>query len=68
MGLRYLTSEQAAEVLGVDSNTIRRRVHEGKIRWSNIGTPERPRIRISEDDLHAYMESQASRPADKRSA
>src|SRR5690348_5239078 len=67
MSLRYYSTEEVAELLGVNGNTIRRKIHAGEIRWSNIGTPERPRVRISEDDLKSWMDAQASRPA-KRSA
>ena len=65
--VRYLTTEDAAVIVGVKGNTLRRAIHRGEIRWINIGTPERPRVRISEADLHAWMDSRASSPAARRS-
>lgn len=53
--MRYLTTKEAAEALTVSENTIRRRINEGLIKYHDIGVPGRPRIRITEEDLHAYV-------------
>jgi excisionase family DNA binding protein len=61
--MRYLSTKQAGEVIGVTQVTIQRMCAKGLIPFSDIGTPERARIRIAESDLIAYMDSKKSEPA-----
>jgi excisionase family DNA binding protein len=56
MALRYLSTAQAAEIVGVSTTTMRTYVDEGRVPYTDIGRNGRPRIRISEDDLHKFME------------
>ena len=58
--LRYYSTKQAADVVGISETTMREVVNRGEIRWINIGVPERPRVRIAEADLRAWMDSRAS--------
>ena len=67
MALAYYSTEQVAKLFGISVSSVRRKINSGEIRWINVGSVERPRIRITEDDLHAYTEAQASQPS-KRSA
>ena len=62
MALRYLTTAQAAEIVGVKPTTMRTLINEGGIRWTDIGRG-RPRIRIKEDDLRAWMDARATERA-----
>jgi excisionase family DNA binding protein len=55
-GVRYLSTAEAAEVVGVGRMTLYRWCKEGLLPSSNISTGDRPRYRIAEADLHAYME------------
>jgi excisionase family DNA binding protein len=57
MALRYLSTAQAAEIVGVSTTTMRTYVDEGRVPYTDIGRNGRPRIRISEDDLHKFMEA-----------
>jgi excisionase family DNA binding protein len=61
--MRYLTTKEAAAALTVSENTIRRRINEGLIKYHDIGVPGRPRIRITEEDLHAYVTGTAVKKA-----
>lgn len=64
MTLRYLTTAQAAEIVGVGTTTMRALIEDGGIRWTDIGRNGRPRIRIAEDDLRDWMTTRATdRPA-----
>lgn len=58
--LRYLSVSQAAKVLGVSVHTVYRAINGHELRWIDIGTGTRPRIRIAEQDLQAWMDSRAS--------
>jgi excisionase family DNA binding protein len=55
--VRYLSTAEAAGVVGVGRMTMLRWCKEGKIPCSDIGNDRKPRYRIAEADLHAYMES-----------
>ena len=61
--MRYLSTKDAAVELGVSENTIRRRIADGQIKYYDIGVPGRPRIRITDEDLHAYVTDPAARKA-----
>lgn len=57
MSVRYLSTAEAAKVLGIGETAMRDIVNSGGLPHSNIGSDKRPRIRIREDDLHGYMAS-----------
>jgi predicted site-specific integrase-resolvase len=66
MALRYLSTTEAAEAIGVSPNTIRAYIDadDDPLPAFNIsGDDEKPRWRINEDDLRAYM---SKRPRPKR--
>ena len=55
-----MTPKQVADQIGFDVETIRRWRASGKIPgFVNFGTDDRPRWKISQDDLDAFV---ASRP------
>jgi excisionase family DNA binding protein len=54
--MRYLTSKEAAETIGVTVSTIRRLIDSGALEASDIGT-QRPRYRITDEALNSYMNS-----------
>lgn len=58
----YLTTQQAAQRLGVGASTLRRYVASGDIEISNVGTPLRPRWRLTEAELDRFIASRR-RPA-----
>jgi excisionase family DNA binding protein len=55
MALRYLSTSEAAEIVGVSTTTMRTYVSEGRIPYTDIGRNGRPRIRIKEADLDTFM-------------
>lgn len=61
MSLRYLSTKDAAKIIGVHPNTMRCYVEDGEIAYVDIGRHGRPRIRISEDELRAFMDKRAGR-------
>lgn len=48
---RLYSVEQIAEVLGVSTKTVRRRIAEGKLLAHRVGR----QVRISEDDYRSYV-------------
>ena len=65
---KYLSSLVAAELLGVNDEKIRRWIADGSLKAFNVtqDASNRPRWRISEDDLRAFLETRASRPPEKK--
>lgn len=60
MNLRYLTTAEAASVVGVSANTMRTLITDPNgPRTTDIGRNGRPRLRIAEHDLREWMESRA---------
>jgi excisionase family DNA binding protein len=60
---RYLSVAEAANLIGVGTQTMYRLVWSEQITWNNVGQGrERARIRIPESALRAYMKSR-ERPA-----
>ena len=58
-----LTPPQAAEQLGVDPSTVIGWIRTGQLRASNIGKGgKRPRYRIRESDLDAFLKSRQPEP------
>jgi excisionase family DNA binding protein len=54
--LRYLSTSEAAEIIGVSTTTMRSYVSRGEIPFTDVGHNGRPRIRILEDDLRQFMD------------
>jgi excisionase family DNA binding protein len=54
--LRYLSTSEAAEIIGVSTTTMRTYVSRGEVPFTDVGRNGRPRIRILEDDLRHFME------------
>lgn len=65
MSLRYLSTAEAAKVVGVSENTMRDLFNDPDgPRTHDIGRNGRPRLRVSEDDLRDWMDTRArQRPA-----
>ena len=55
--MRYLSTAEAAAIVGVGRMTMYRWCKEGRIPSSDIGTALKPRYRIAETDLRGYMEA-----------
>lgn len=51
--LVFLTEEQAAQVAGVDKQTIRRLIEKGRLKATDFGTGKRQFYRIAPEDLMA---------------
>ena len=59
--LRYYSTKQAAAVVGISETQMREAVNKGEIRWINVGLgKQRPRIRIAEADLRAWMDARVA--------
>lgn len=58
--MRWLTTAQAGEAIAVSEATVRRWVDQGRIEAVNVGSVARPRFRISEDALAAFMRKLAA--------
>jgi excisionase family DNA binding protein len=54
--VQYLSPDQAAKKLGISVWTVRRRIQSGEIKATKLS---RKIIRIAEDDLNAYIKSNA---------
>lgn len=58
MALKYLTTVEAAEVLGISANTLRTLIADpGGPPVTDIGRNGRPRLRFNESALREWMES-----------
>jgi len=53
-----LTTPQAAERLNVHPETIRRLVKAGKLKAISLSNASRPRLRIDERELQAFIDGQ----------
>jgi excisionase family DNA binding protein len=61
---RLLTVAETAERLGVSEITVRRRVYEGELGAVKLGRSPGAPVRISEDDLEAWLStSRVARPS-----
>jgi len=54
--MRYLTTKQAAAEMGVSPQTVLRWINTRGLKAHDIGVTGRPRMRISETDLKAWVE------------
>jgi excisionase family DNA binding protein len=60
--VKYLSTAEAAKVIGISSSHMSRLLNDGLIRYSNIGTGSRAKLRILEDDVREFMDQRAGRP------
>ena len=51
-----LTTRQAAEKLQVHPETLRQWIREGQLKAIHFGKGQKPRIRIDEADLQAFID------------
>ena len=49
-----MTVDQVAAQLGVTTDTVRQWIRSGRMPALNIGTPERPRYRVTDDQLAEF--------------
>jgi excisionase family DNA binding protein len=56
-----LTTPQAAERLNVHPETIRRLVKAGKLKAVSLSDSSRPRLRIDERELQAFIDNQGAK-------
>ena len=54
-GQSLLSIKQVAEALNVSTKTVRRLVGNSQLNHHRVGGPDKPLIRISQDDLRVYM-------------
>lgn len=54
--MKFYTTKQAGDILGLSKSTVRRRINAGLIETVNLGVAGYPRPRISEDALKAYTD------------
>ena len=67
MTQRLLTVEQTAEHLGTSVRFVRRLIAERRIAFVRMGRPGAP-VRITEDDVVAFVLSSRVEPAPRRAA
>ena len=65
MSLKYLSTAEAVEVVGVSENTMGGWFNDPDgPRTQDVGRNGRPRLRVREDHLHEWMDTRArQRPA-----
>lgn len=51
-----LTVRDAAKILGVDVEVVRKLIRRGELRASNIGTPAKPLYRIRQAALDKFLD------------
>jgi excisionase family DNA binding protein len=56
-----LTTPQAAERLNVHPEAIRRLVKAGKLKAVSLSDTSRPRLRIDERELQAFIDNQGAK-------
>lgn len=55
--MRYLPTSEVAERLGCSHDTALRRIRDGELPAINISTGVRPRFRVTDVDLEAFLEA-----------
>ena len=58
--LPLYTIADAAEALGVKPNYFYERIRDGRIATVNLGSEERPKLRIRADDLQAFIQERTT--------
>lgn len=46
-----------SDILGLNDDTIRRKIRKGEIPAANLGTEKMPEYRIAKEDLREYLNS-----------
>ena len=67
--MQLLTVEQAAERLAVNERSIRRLMASGQLAWIDVSVTKhsmKPRKRIRESDLFAFLEERTNRTPEPR--
>jgi excisionase family DNA binding protein len=54
---RLLTTTEAGHVLGVSRDSVLRLIRSGGLRVVDVSTGGRPRLRIRDDDLDAWIDA-----------
>lgn len=54
---KFYTLAKVAGFLDVSYMTVRRRIQDGTLQAINVSTPEKPRWRVSEEELRRYQDS-----------
>lgn len=66
--MQVLTIPEVGQRLGMSRNTVYRLINSGDLRVVDVGAPKRkgephkPRMRIREDDLDAFIEARTVAP------
>ena len=64
MANQLYTTKQAAEALQISIRQIRGLVHDGELRYINVGRGnKKPRMRFADDDLAEFRERRRRREA-----
>ncbi|MGO4143463.1 helix-turn-helix domain-containing protein [Paenarthrobacter sp. YAF11_1] len=58
--LRLYTVEEASKLLGTSKTYVYERIRAGDLRTVDLGTGERSKIRIRQDDLEHFIDSRTS--------
>jgi excisionase family DNA binding protein len=57
---KLLTVPDAADILGISPDALRRCISAGEVQYVNVGSTRRPRIRITPAALEAFIEKRTS--------
>jgi excisionase family DNA binding protein len=60
MALRYLSTAEAGQAIGVSAQAVRRYIDAGDLPAVNIAASGRKRLRVSEDALREFMDKRPS--------
>jgi hypothetical protein len=58
---KYLTPPQVAKQLGTDANRVLLWIRSGALKAFNLSEGDRPRWKVSPEDLAAFLESKSNR-------
>lgn len=61
MSTRLYTTAEAGKRLGVSAVTVWRWINLGRIRAVELGTPDKPKLRIRDDDLQQFIDDRTLR-------
>ncbi|MFD7609687.1 excisionase family DNA-binding protein [Streptomyces sp. NPDC059828] len=64
----YLTTGQAASLIGSTSNYVRELIHAGHLDAIDIGTGDRPRFRVAAESIDKFKTARAVTPSQKEAA
>lgn len=66
--MRVMTTAEAGAALRVSERTVERLIAAGTLAARNVGSPKRPRLRVTDQDLEAYLAGQRISPVPARRA